>query len=325
MRGEVLRFGIVGTNFISDAFVRAARLSEKCEPFAIYSRTKERGEDFAKRNGLSRVYLSFDEMLSDSEIDAVYIASPTFLHKDMACKALRAGKHALIEKMIALTHGEFLEIKRSADFGNSHFLEAMRPNFDKSFALVEEKLTEIGKIKEVYFEFCQYSSRYDNFKRGIIENAFNPELKNSALADIGIYPLHLAIRLFGEPTSIEAKSSFLENGFEAEGDVSLSYGDFTVNIRYSKIFEGENRSYIKGENGLICFDKINAPKLLSIELNGCEALENYTPEENNILSEIDAFCDTVLGERKYLRFNDVSEKTMRTVDKIYKASGISYL
>ncbi len=324
MKEKTLKLAIVGTNFISDAFANAAKLSKKCEAFAIYSRSKEKGEDFAKKHGISRVYKDFDEMLKDSDIDAVYVASPTFLHKEMAVKALRAGKHAFIEKMICTSYGEFLEIKEAEKSSSAIFLEAMRPDFDKAFAIVEENLAKIGKIKEVSLEFRQYSSRFDNFKRGIVENAFNPALKNSALSDIGIYPLHLAVRLFGEPSDISAKSTFLENGFEAEGELSLFYEDFTVNIRYSKIFEGKNVSYIKGERGTISFGKINAPKSVSIVIDGKEALCDFTPEDDNMLTEINAFCDTALGEKKYLRFTDVSEKTLALVDTIYKKAGIRF-
>ena len=324
MKNKSLAFAIVGTNFISDAFIDAAKKSKKCTVSAIYSRTQERGEAFAKKHGLAKIYTDFDEMLRDSEIDAVYIASPTFLHSEMAKKALFAGKSALVEKMIATSYEEFSEIKDASEATGAFFLEAMRPDFDKTFDIIEKNLHKIGKITDVKLEFCQYSSRYDNYKRGIVENAFNPKIKNSALSDIGIYPLHLAIRLFGEPSLILAKSSFLENGFEAEGILTLRYTDFDAKISYSKIFESENISYIKGEYGTISFGKINAPKFLSIVINGKETIEDFTPESDNILTEIDAFCDTVLGETKHLRFLNVSESTMKAVDAIYKKAGISF-
>ena len=321
---DKLNFGIVGTNFISDAFVKAAKLSEKCKTVAVYSRTKEKGEAFAKKHGIPLVYTSFDEMLDSEELDAVYIASPTFLHKEMAVKALQKGKHALIEKMISINFSEFLEIKKAMENSSAIFLEAMRPDFDRTFEIIEENLSKIGKIKEVSLEFRQYSSRYDNFKRGIVENAFNPSIKNSALSDIGIYPLHLAVRLFGEPIDTSAKSHFLENGFEAEGELSLLYPDFSVNISYSKIFEGKNISFIKGERGTISFGKINAPNSFSVVIDGKETVLDFTAEENNMLSEINAFCDTVRGEKKYLRFIDVSKKTLLLVDKIYEKAGIRF-
>ena len=325
MNKKALNLAIVGTNFISDYMAEAASLSEKCTAHAVYSRTKEKGHEFAEKHGIPLVYQDFDEMLKNPDIDAVYIASPTFLHKEMAVKTLNHGKHALIEKMISISQGEFLEIEEAAKKSGKIYLEAMRPDFDKAFSLIEENLGKIGKIKEAYLEFRQYSSRYDNFKRGIIENAFSPNLKNSALGDLGIYPLHTAIRLFGEPLSFNSDSLFLGNGFEGEGEINLNYVGFSVKISYSKISSGKHESYIIGEGGEIRFGKINAPQFLSIKAEGKELLPSFIPDKNNILTELDAFCDAVYGDKSYLRFNSVSEKTMSLVDKIYESSGIKFL
>lgn len=66
----------------------------------------------------------------------------------------------------------------------------MRPDFDPAFDMIKNALPRIGKIRRASFEFCQYSSRYDRFKDGIIENAFNPALGNAAVSDIGVYCIH---------------------------------------------------------------------------------------------------------------------------------------
>ena len=81
MNKKILKLAIVGTNFISDYLAEAARLSNKCEPYAVYSRTQKKGDAFAEKHGISKVYTDYETMLSDADIDAVYIASPTFLHK----------------------------------------------------------------------------------------------------------------------------------------------------------------------------------------------------------------------------------------------------
>lgn len=319
-----ISFGIVGTNFISDKFSEAAFSVKDASLSAVYSRSSEKGNTFAKRHGIPTVYTSYEDMLADKDIDAVYIASPTFLHKDMTVSALKAGKHCLTEKMIALDYSEFCEMKNCARDCGLVLLEAMRSDYDEAFRLVENHLEKLSGIKDVCFEFCQYSSRYDAFKRGIVENAFNPKIKNSALSDIGIYPLHLAVRLFGLPCRVKANSRFLENGFEAEGTVSLIYNDKCVNIRYSKIEEGENVSRIAAENGYIEFGKINAPQKLSILIDGKEYAKEYRPMKNNMAAEIQAFCDTVRGKADNSRFLAVTEDTMKLVDMIYSIANISF-
>ena len=153
MKKSPLAFGIVGTNFISDAFASAAMLSNKCVVKAVYSRTYEKGTAFARKHGIKSIYTDFEKMLDSPDIDAVYIAPPTFLHAEMAKATLTHGKSALIEKMISVSHAEFLGIKEAAKSSGKVFLEAMRPDFDKAFRAVEENLQKIGKISEVNLEF----------------------------------------------------------------------------------------------------------------------------------------------------------------------------
>ncbi len=315
-----VRFGIIGTNFISDMFVSAVRNTDSAEAYAVYSRTEEKGAEFAGKHGIPKHFTSLDEMLN-SEIDALYVASPTFLHCEHTLAALNSGKHVLCEKMIAVSYAEFEKMRSCAEEKRLVLIEAMRPDFDDLLTRVAALLPSIGQIREISLEYRQYSSRYDKFKHGIIENAFNPELKNSALADIGIYPLHFAIGLFGEPISLGSKSEFLENGFEASGELMLSYPEFKVKISYSKTYEGENISYIYGSDGYIAFDKINAPTRLTLHIYGDEETV-FTPRCENMALELQAFVKAVCGESDYTHLLDVSAGTMRTVDKIYKSSGI---
>ena len=318
-----LRFAMVGTNFIGDMFLEGIKKSGRAEVVALYSRTEEKGKPFAEKYEIPRLFTNYEKMLAAGGFDAVYIASPTFLHKEMTCLALLSGYHVLCEKMIAVNYGEFLEMKRAAEKSGKILLEAMRPDFDPSIDHIENALAKIGSVKEVFLEYRQYSSRYDKFKRGIVENAFNPTLRNSALSDIGIYPLHIAVRLFGLPQRIDARSCFLENGFEGSGELTLDYGSFSARILYSKTYEGENVSYIRGEHGEIVFDKMTEPKNIKITISG-ENTPEFSPPENNMASEIDAFCNTVMGICDFSDRIKITESTMKLIDEIYNIAGITF-
>ncbi len=319
-----LAFAVVGTNFISSYFLEAIAESELAYAAAIYSRTEEKGQALAEKHGIKKVYTDYGKMLSDTEIDAVYVASPTMLHCEHSVAALRAGKHVLSEKMIAVDFGEFSEMERTAEECGLVLLEAMRPDFDPIFNELEKKLSELGKIKEARLEFCQYSSRYDKFKLGIVENAFKPEMKNSALSDIGIYPLHLAVRLFGKPKSLHSKSRFLENSFEGAGEIRLEYEGFDAVISYSKIYEGENISRIVGEGGTLLVDKMNAPKYLRHYGKDGELISEFHSEENNILAEINAFCGMIMEKSDFRKYLNISRDTMALIDMIYEKSEIHF-
>ena len=107
------------------------------------------------------------------------------------------------QKVMAINEQEAETMIACAKKNHVILLEAMRSDFDPAFELVKEQLPRIGTLRRVEFEFCQYSSRYDNFLNGIVENAFDPELLNSAARDIGVYCIHAIVRLFGEPEKVE--------------------------------------------------------------------------------------------------------------------------
>lgn len=315
---------VIGTNFISDRFADAVIESGALELYAVYSRSLDTGKAFADKYGIKAVYDSLDKMLSDSDIDAVYVASPTFLHAEQSIAAARAKKHVLCEKMIAVNHSEFSAMKKAAEDAGVVLLEAMRPDFDGVFDLIKNELPKIGKVRRVSFDYCQYSSRYDKFKAGTVLNAFNPKMKNSALADIGIYPLHMCVSLFGEPKNISSTSVFLENGFEGAGSLVLDYEDKIALINYSKISDNFSLSVIEGECGSVIIDKFNPPSKITVRMRSGEEYElAYTPVKNNMVFEVKAFADMINGKRENAPYLSVSDAAMRLVDKIYAMSGIT--
>ena len=162
-----LKIGMNGTNFISDDFCEAAALVPGAELSAVYSRKQETGDAFAARHGIPQVYTDYDEFL-DSGLDAVYVASPNFAHCAQTLKALNHKKHVLCEKVMAVNEQEVRSMIDCARQNNVVLLEAMRPDFDPAYDLIEQNLPRIGKLRRATFEFCQYSSRYDRGGRRLL-------------------------------------------------------------------------------------------------------------------------------------------------------------
>ncbi len=312
-----MKIAIVGTNFISDSFIEAAGQVPDVEVTAVYSRREETGGIFAEKHGIKNVFTDYSKMLSDSSLDAVYIASPNICHAEQAAEAMKHGKHVLCEKMMATGLDEFLYMKRTAKETGRVLLEAMRPAHDPAYLIVRDALPRLGKLRRASLEYCQYSSRYDRFKAGILTNAFDPKMKNSALADIGIYPLHTALSLFGMPSTVDSSSVFLENGFEGAGVITLSYPDMLVTVTYSKITDSTLPSVIEGECGSLTIDKISAPTEIVLRRKG-EAPERLglTAVKNNMIYEIKAFRDMCLGSLDYLPYLLATENAHRVVDKV---------
>ena len=304
-----LKIGMIGTNFISDDFCAAAAQVPGAELSAVYSRKQETGDAFAARHGIPQVYTDYDEFL-DSGLDAVYVASPNFAHCAQTLKALNHKKHVLCEKVMAVNEQEVRSMIDCARQNNVVLLEAMRPDFDPAYDLIEQNLPRIGKLRRATFEFCQYSSRYDSFREGIIQNAFNPELGNAAVMDIGVYCIHSLVRLFGAPKNVKAFSTKLSNGF-----VSV------------------NPSVLQGEDGSIMIDYISKPESVSLRLResardtlagGTIEKLPYTPVKNNMIFEIQEFLKLVEKkevDHKYLKY---SLGTIRVLDEVRRQTGIRF-
>ena len=163
--------------------------------------------------------------------------------KGAAC-ALRAGKAVLCEKPAASDLAEYLTMHEASVKGGAVLLEAMRPAHDPSWQVISDALPQIGRIRHAAFEFCQYSSRYGRHMAGEHVNTFDPSFSNAALMDIGVYPLHCIVMLFGAPDEVTAKSVFLPDGFEASGEALLRYGSMTASAHYSKIYDSTRPSAI---------------------------------------------------------------------------------
>ncbi len=288
--GHPLRIGVVGTNFVSDWLVEAAALLPQVTVTAVYSRGQATGDAFAQKHGIPSVFTDYEAFLADGAVDAVYIASPNFVHCAQAVAAAQAKKHILCEKVIATNSREFGRMRAAAAENGVVLLEAMRPVYDPALEVLRQALPLIGPLRRVTLEYCQYSSRYDKFLAGQVLNAFDPTLSNAAIMDIGVYCIAVCAHLFGAPKAMRAASSFLHNGFEGCGQLLLEYEGFQANISYSKISESIAPSVIQGEKGSLTIDKISMPGQIWFHpYKGEPRRLDYAPQENNMVHELAEF------------------------------------
>ena len=145
-------------------------------------------------------------------------------------------------------------------------MEAMKPTVTPTFLNLKKHLHKIGPLRRFVFHYNQYSSRYDKYKDGIIENAFKPELGNGARMDLGVYTIAPLIHLVGEPKSVLKNDYLLSTGAIGQGSMILQYDEFEAVLMYSKISDSYYPSEIQGENGVIEIDKISEPSKLSSDI-----------------------------------------------------------
>ncbi|MBE6948799.1 MAG: Gfo/Idh/MocA family oxidoreductase [Ruminococcaceae bacterium] len=318
-----MKTAIIGTGKITERFIDAAQ-GQDIQLEAVLSRRMETGRSYGEKHGIPRVFTDIDD-LAKSDIQAVYIASPNCCHAPQAITLLEQGKHVLCEKPIAASLSEVEAMYKAADAGGAILLEAMRSVHDPGFAKLAELVKEIGTVRRAKFTFCQYSSRYDNFKKGIIENAFNPQLANSALMDIGVYCVNPAVRLFGRPKKVTAESIFMHNGMEGMGSAILRYQNHLVELTYSKITQGYIQNEIQGEDGTLLIDAIEDTRRIElVRRTGEHEVFEIEKPANNMYYEVADFIKLVQEENTNHIHRKYSIMEMEVMDAIRNAAGISF-
>jgi predicted dehydrogenase len=333
---NVLRFGVVGTNFITDWVIAGARQDERFRLAAVYSRTQETADAFAAKHGIPHTFTSLEEMARSPLIDAVYIASPNFLHASQSILCMQHGKHVLCEKPLASNAREAREMIASSRIYNVTLMEAMKPTLTPNFQAVRNNLKRIGKVRRYFACYCQYSSRYDKYKEGIVLNAFNPEYSNGAMMDIGIYTVYPMVVLFGRPLKIDASGVVLSSGVDGQGAVNFLYEGMNATVLYSKIANSSLPTEIQGEEGNITLDRINiignvtcTPRLQAASGKGPrpEAQDvSAATGKDEYYYEVAEFIDLVLAGKRESGVNthENSLITAEIIDEVRRQLGVVY-
>lgn len=322
----MIRFATIGTNFIVDWFVQAARQCPEYYYAAVYSRNRDTAVSFAKKHNVPRITGDLKALAEDPDIDAVYIASPNALHFSQSALLLTHKKHVLCEKPVTSNAAELQELDRLARQNGVVLLEAIRSAYDPGLKAVGTLLPQLGTLRRVSFEFGKYSSRYDHFKEGILDNAFRPELSNAAVMDIGVYSIHPLIRLFGYPRKIYADSILLSNGFEGAGTILAHYDGMLADLKYSKITDSMPSLQIQGEDGVLVIDDLVAPRELTVcrrgERPAAFSVEGVGRNENMVY-ELREWGRLITSgeENPHTRY---SMMTMQMIDEVRKQTGIIF-
>lgn len=331
-----IRFGLIGTGKITEWFLHGASMDPRFEAVAICSRSDERAREFAANHRLRLAFSSADDMAACRDIDAVYVATPNSEHARLSILFMNHGKHVLCEKPLASNTCECRAMIESARHNRVALMEAMIATMNPNFHIVRDRLKDLGKIRRYFASYCQYSSRYDNLKRGIVANAFNPEYSTGALMDIGVYTIYPMVALFGRPSSVMATGMLLPTGVDGQGSVQFSYPDMEASVIYSKIANSYLPSEIEGEDGNIMVDSIHTIRNVTY-IPRPEASSGRNRERQHIeigqplafdayYYETAEFIDTVLSGQAESATNSlaVSLTTIELMDEIRRQLHVSF-
>ena len=331
-----IRFGVIGTNFITDWVIAGAKQDERFELVAVCSRTQERANEFAAKYDIPYTFTSLEEMAESPLIDAVYIATPNYLHASQSILCMKHGKHVLCEKPMASNAYEVKQmIAASRQYGVT-LMEAMKPTLTPNFRVLREALPKAGVIRRYFASYCQYSSRYDKFKEGIVLNAFKPELSNGAMMDIGVYTVYPMVVLFGRPNKISASGVVLSTGTDGQGAVNFEYEGMNATVLYSKIANSSLPTEIEGEDGNFMLDKINQINRVTWQarpvassgkgpLTPVEDISAVT-DKDEYYYEVAEFINLVQAGKLESEVNSHENSlTIEIIDEVRRQLGVSFL
>ncbi|MBD8068524.1 Gfo/Idh/MocA family protein [Bacillus sp. PS06] len=323
----MIRFGVIGTNWITESFINAATEIEDFKLTAVYSRTEDRASEFAAKFNVSTYYTNLEEMAQSQDIDAIYIASPNSFHSKQAVLFLQNGKHVLCEKPIASNSIELQQMIDAAKNNQVLLMEALKTTFLPGFRSIQEHLHKLGEIRHYFGSFCQYSSRYDAYKSGTVLNAFNPIFSNGAIMDIGVYTIYPMVVLFGKPDEVKANAIMLESGVDGQGSLLFKYPEMTGTVMYSKISNSYIPSEIQGENGTMIIDNIHTLEKINIQYRDGSVEDISVPiEHHSMYYEAKEFIELIKNKEVESNINSLqhSQFTTQVLDEARKQIGLVF-
>lgn len=276
-----MNWGILSTGTIASKFAGTVReMSGEGEKLvAVSSRSEEKARAFADRYQIGRAYSSYEAMLADPDIDAVYVATPNHLHYENTMMCLNAGKHVLCEKPFTTCAADAEKLYRAADEKGRFVMEA----FWIRFLPLHEKLIGLirsGQLGELRHARCDYGFIAAGGRR---ERKFRSELGGGALLDIGIYNLgFLRMIMGGDPESFTSEVRFNEFGTDEFSVLQLRYpGGRTAHSLQAIGIQTERRAALYFDKGTVYLPDFQGAYAMTVKPNEGEAYTVECPPDVN--------------------------------------------
>jgi len=319
-----LRIGILGAARIAPAaLVKPAQRTPGVVVAAVAARDPERGRAFAERHGIERVHASYEDLLADPELDAVYVPVPNGLHGRYTKAALEHGKHVLCEKPFAANAEEATEVALVAERTGRVVMDAFHYRYHPLAARLVEIVSsgELGAVASIEAAMC-----FPLVQRSDIR--YDLALAGGALMDAGCYPVHLLRTLAGgEPTVVSARAKLASPGLDRamEADFELEGGGrgrIVTSLWSSHVLAVNAR--VRGEAGQLRVLNPFAPQhyhRLVVTAGGGKRVEHLTKEATYDF-QLRAFVAAVHHDAPLLTGPADAVATMRVIDDVYRAAGL---
>ena len=316
--GDAVKWGIISTADINRKVIPGAHASPKVELVAVASRDQARADEYAKRWGIERAYGTYEALLADPEIEAVYISLPNTLHCDWSIKALDAGKHVLCEKPLS-RHTEqvvaaFDAADRTGRLLSEAFMYRHNPQTKRAKELVDEGA--IGELRLVRSAFS-----YSLYDEGNIR--LRTDVEGGALMDVGCYNVS-GSRLFGgEPQHVYGEAWFGPSGTDWVFSGTLRFpGDVIALFDCGTAMTGRDELEAIGSEGSLFLDDPWHGDEPVIELRHRDGSVDRIEVEhaNSYQRELENVTDAANGEAELLLGREDAMGQARALAALHKSA-----
>lgn len=306
-----LRLGIVGTGRINDQLLAGARETDAVKAVAVGSRDAAKGRAFAARHDLQTVHSSYQDLLADPGIDAVYISLPNGLHHEWTMHALHAGKHVLVEKPYSANPTEVEAAFDLAEQSGLVLIEALMWRLGPGAQLVRDFLPQVGEVRTIRTSFSFVIGNQADVR-------LDPALAGGSLMDVGCYSISGARLAAGEePTRVSGVAAWGPTGVDLRFHGQLEFRSGAV-AQIASGFESNHRGIqVVGADGWFSLRDPWRNESPIAFLNGNRV--DYEPQ-NQYRLELDELAAAVRGERAPLIGRDDALGQARTIHALYRSA-----
>lgn len=320
----MINWGIISTGKIANAFAHDFHYVPSGHLLAVASRSLDKAQAFAQTHQIPHAYGSYEALINDPNIQAIYIATPHHSHFELTLQCLNKGKAVLCEKPITVNSQQLQDLITTAKANDCFLMEAMWTYFLPPIVQVRKWIQEgrIGQVRAIKAEFG-YKGKFDPKGR-----LFNPDLAGGALLDIGIYPISLATILFNQSVEhIYAVAQIGTTGVDEYNSILLTYPDGGIaELSSSLVNSFHCNAYIYGTEGHIHIPRFWQTKSAHLQ-NANERIHFEDQREaKGFCFETEAVNQLLLAGKKEsdIASHARSLEVMQIMDEVRRQIGLRY-